>query len=101
MVEEPNSNERRRVHVRVKGRVHGVGFRAHAEFFARQIGVSGWVRNVGSDEVEAVAEGSAEQVARFLEIFQQGPRMARVDEARVEEEPPTGEGEGFEVRRSA
>ncbi|HSG44130.1 MAG TPA: acylphosphatase, partial [Anaerolineales bacterium] len=37
-----------RAHVWVKGRVQGVGFRAHVEYGARQIGgLTGWVRNVG------------------------------------------------------
>lgn len=89
-----------RVRVWVKGRVQGVGFRAHVEFYARQIGVTGWVRNVGYDTVEAVAEGERAQVERFIEMMKQGPRMARVDEAQVEWEIPTGEFREFGVRTS-
>jgi acylphosphatase len=89
-----------RAHIWVKGRVQGVGFRAHVEFFARQIGVAGWVRNVGYDTVEAVAEGEREKVERFIEIVKQGPSMARVDESKVEWENPTGEFQEFGVRRS-
>jgi acylphosphatase len=58
------------------------------------------VRNVGYDEVEAVAEGKREQVERFIELTKQGPRGARVDEARVEWEEVTGEFRDFGVRRS-
>ncbi|MEW6285245.1 MAG: acylphosphatase [Chloroflexota bacterium] len=89
-----------RAHVWVKGRVQGVGFRAHVEFYARQIGVTGWVRNVGYDTVEAVAEGERAKVERFIEMMKEGPRMARVDESRVEWENPTGEFREFGVRRS-
>lgn len=89
-----------RAHVWVKGRVQGVGFRAHVEFYARQIGVTGWVRNVGYDTVEAVAEGERAQVERFIEMMKEGPRMSRVDESRVEWETPTGEFRDFGVRRS-
>ena len=53
--------ELQRVHVWVKGRVQNVGFRAHVQYSARQIGVTGWVRNVGYDTVEAVAEGNAKK----------------------------------------
>ncbi|GAB4542181.1 MAG: acylphosphatase [Anaerolineales bacterium] len=95
-----NPNENRRVHVWVKGRVQGVGFRAHVEYFAAQCGVSGWARNVGADTVEAVAEGTPAQLALLLDAVKRGPRMARVDEFRVEEEPATGEFTGFSVRRS-
>jgi acylphosphatase len=95
-----NPNELVRAHVWVKGRVQGVGFRAHVEFYAQQIGVTGWVRNVGYDTVEAVAEGERARVERFIGMMKEGPRMARVDEARVEWEKPTGEFREFEVRRS-
>jgi acylphosphatase len=84
----------------VTGRVQGVGFRAHVEYAAQRIGVSGWVRNVGYDTVEAVAEGGRPLVEQFIESMQQGPRGARVQSARVEWENVTGEFAGFEVRRS-
>lgn len=89
-----------RVHVWVKGRVQGVGFRAHVEFYARRIGVTGWVRNVGWDTVEAVAEGERDKVERFIETMKEGPRMSQVEEARVEWEEATGEFGEFGVRRS-
>jgi len=90
-----------RAHVWVKGRVQGVGFRAHVEYSARQIGgVTGWVRNVGYDTVEAVAEGERASVERFIQMMQDGPRGARVDESKVEWDEPTGEFDQFGVRRS-
>jgi len=96
---QTNPNERVRVHVWVKGRVQGVGFRAHVEYFAAGIGVAGWVRNVGWDTVEAVAEGSRRQIEQFVQLMKSGPRASRVDEIRVEEEPPEGLKE-FTVKRS-
>jgi acylphosphatase len=90
-----------RAHIWVKGRVQGVGFRAHVEYEARQIGVTGWVRNVGYDTVEATAEGERSKVERFIEMMKQGPRMSQVDEAKVEWEEPTGEFRVFGVKRSA
>jgi acylphosphatase len=85
----------------VKGRVQGVGFRAHVEYRARQMGgLTGWVRNVGYDTVEAVAEGEQSKVERFIEMMKEGPRMSQVDEAKVEWENPTGEFQVFGVKRS-
>ena len=89
-----------RVHIWVKGRVQGVGFRAHVEYHARQIGVTGWVRNVGWDTIEAVAEGERANVERFIEVMKQGPSMSRVDESTMEWEDVTGEFREFGVRRS-
>ncbi len=90
-----------RAHIWVKGRVQNVGFRAHVEYHARQIGgITGWVRNVGYDTVEAVAEGERANVERFIESVKQGPSMSRVDESTVEWETSTGEFREFGVRRS-
>jgi acylphosphatase len=90
-----------RAHIWVTGRVQGVGFRAHVEYSARQIGgITGWVRNVGYDTVEAVAEGEREKVERFIEWMKEGPRASRVDESKVEWEDVTGEFREFGVKRS-
>lgn len=90
-----------RAHIWVKGRVQGVGFRSHVDYWARRItGLTGWVRNVGYDQVEAVAEGERTQVEQLIHGMQEGPRGARVDSVNVEWEPVTGEFESFSVRRS-
>lgn len=101
MDQQPNSNERVRAHIWVRGRVQGVGFRAFVEFVARKIGeLTGWVRNVGYDTVEAIAEGERSQVEQLIDAMKQGPRGSRVDESKVEWETPTGEFREFDVRRS-
>ena len=94
------ANEMRRVHVWVKGRVQGVGFRAFVGQNAIQIGVTGWVRNVGWGTVETVAEGTSQQIERFLQMVKQGPTVSRVDESREEWEQVTGEFERFQIRAS-
>ena len=92
--------ETRRVHVWVQGRVQGVGFRAYVLQNALPIGVTGWVRNVGYDTVEAVAEGSKEQIEEFLQMIKRGPVSSRVDESREEWEQVTGEFGSFRVKVS-
>ena len=89
-----------RVHVWVQGRVQGVGFRAFVQQNAAQIGVTGWVRNVGYDTVEGVAEGTKEQIEGFLQMVRRGPMGSRVDESREEWEQVTGEFEAFRVKPS-
>ena len=97
---QTNPNEIIRVHIWVKGRVQAVGFRAHVEYNALQIGVWGWVRNIGRNTVETVAEGTREQIDEFIEMVKTGPLNSRVDEARVEYETPTGHLSGFSVKHS-
>lgn len=97
---ENNPSEIIRVHIWVTGRVQGVGFRAHVEYYGSGIGVTGWVRNVGYDTVETIAEGTRTQIDKFIEMVKQGPRASRVDEARVEYETITGEFKEFSVKRS-
>ena len=103
MSQESTSGNKQKVraHVWVKGRVQGVGFRAHVEYMARQMGgLTGWVRNVGDNTVEAIAEGEHTAVERFIQMMKNGPRSSRVDESKVEWEEPTGEFDRFGVRRS-
>jgi acylphosphatase len=97
---QTNPSETIRVHIWVKGRVQGVGFRAYIEYNALQIGVLGWVRNLGRDRVEAVGEGTQAQIDQFIEIVKKGPSVSRVDETRAEYEEPTGYLDGFTVKRS-
>jgi acylphosphatase len=93
-------NETVRVHAWVQGRVQAVGFRAYVQQNAMQIGVTGWVRNVGYDTVEAVAEGTKVQIDDFLRMVKRGPLGSRVDESREEWEQVTGEFSSFRVKSS-
>jgi acylphosphatase len=58
------------------------------------------VRNVGYDTVEAVAEGTTEQIEQFLEMVKRGPNVSRVDESHAEWEQVTGEFDDFRMRAS-
>ena len=95
-----DQTDKRRLHVWVKGRVQGVGFRAFVQQNAVQIGVTGWVRNVGYDTVEAVVEGTNEQIDDFLRMVKRGPMSSRVDQSREEWEQVTGEFDSFRVKAS-
>lgn len=75
----------RRVKVLIKGRVHGVFFRAHIEQKAKSLGITGSVRNV-PEGVEAVFEGSDEKVKDILEFCALGPKGAKVTAIEIQEE---------------
>ena len=89
--------DKRTVHVRVEGRVQGVGYRAWVEACAEELGLEGWVRNRRDGSVEAVLSGEAEVVAEMLGRCKSGPPAARVDAVEVIGEGVTADG-GFSVR---
>ncbi len=90
---------RKRVHAIVSGIVQGVCYRAFTRDAARQIGdLSGFVRNLPDGTVELVAEGPADRVDELLERCRQGPPYGRVSSIVVDEEAPTGDISGFEIR---
>lgn len=67
------------VHVSIRGRVQGVGYRAWVADQATLSGLAGWVRNRRDGSVEAVFGGPAGEVAQMVELCRKGPRAARVD----------------------
>jgi acylphosphatase len=68
-----------RLHVRVAGRVQGVGFRWYVREEARRLGVAGWVRNLPSGEVELLAEGDEAILSELARAVGKGPPGARVE----------------------
>jgi acylphosphatase len=98
--DSPERGELARAHIWVTGRVQNVGFRAYVAYNAQKIEVTGWVRNIGYNTVEAVAEGTQAQIEQFLEMVRMGPRGSRIDESHLEAEIPAGEFQDFQVRAS-
>jgi acylphosphatase len=80
----------------VHGRVQGVFFRDTARERARAHGVAGWVRNRPDGALEAVFEGSLDDVERLVRFCRTGPPRAAVERVEVSEEEPEGLS-GFEV----
>ncbi|WP_454917109.1 acylphosphatase [Xanthobacter sediminis] len=68
------------VHMTLRGRVQGVGYRAWCADEARARGLRGWVRNRAGGAVEAVIAGDAAPVAAMVEACRAGPPGARVDD---------------------
>jgi acylphosphatase len=69
-----------RVHVEIRGRVQGVGFRYFALQRGRALGLTGWVRNREDGSVEVEAEGPRESLERLIEELRVGPTGARVQQ---------------------
>jgi acylphosphatase len=71
------------VHILVKGRVQGVGYRFFTQDAADSYGLKGWVRNLPGGNVEAEVEGPKSAIESFLEELRRGPPVARVDNLEV------------------
>jgi acylphosphatase len=76
------------LHVRIRGRVQGVGFRWFVREEARRLGLSGWVTNLPGGEVEVAAGGEATSLARLRRALEVGPESAGVSDVVDAEEPP-------------
>ncbi len=64
---------------RVRGRVHGVGFRWWTRRTAVDLGLRGVVLNRADGTVEVHAAGESESVERFAAQLAAGPPGSRVD----------------------
>jgi len=79
-----NKLDKASLHIRVYGRVQGVGFRAFVTQNANLFNIKGWVRNVDRDQVETHTEGTQEKLERFLEKVKTGPGASNVKECDFE-----------------
>ena len=66
-------------HLRIAGRVQGVGYRDALRGEALAHGVAGWVRNRRDGSVEAVLQGADGAVVAVIAWARRGPPAARVD----------------------
>ena len=85
------------LHAIIEGRVQGVGFRAFVADRAQSLGLAGWVRNKGEDQVEVWAEGKQSELDKLLDLVRRGPSSAYVTGYRVYPDTPTGSLTRFQI----
>ena len=88
----------KRVTVVVTGLVQGVSFRYYTRREAKQLGLTGWVRNEADGTVTVVAEGQSDSLRDLLRFLGKGPPAARVRNIEANWTPASGEFVSFEVR---
>jgi acylphosphatase len=88
------------VRVTVYGFVQGVFFRDFTSRRARELGLSGYVRNRRDVEaVEVQAEGERKQLEKLIDYLEVGPPIAKVTRVVTEWSEYTGGYSGFGIRR--
>jgi acylphosphatase len=78
--------------------VQGVFFRDFVSQCAREIDLTGYVRNLPDGAVEVRAEGEKRQLEKLISYLKAGPPAARVDEVVAVWSAYTGNYSGFSVR---
>lgn len=84
--------------VKISGRVTGVAFRYSALEKSKDFpSVSGYIRNSGYSEVEALVQGNKDDVDGMVSWLRRGPSLARVDDFSISECPYRPEIDSFRI----
>lgn len=88
------------VHVFITGFVQGVGYRRFVRHHALKLGLTGWIKNLPDNRVEAVFQGSKEQIEKIILLCKKGAFLSEVKEIMVEQKDQSAENfETFEILR--
>lgn len=72
-------------HLHITGRVQGVGYRHYMSRTARELGITGWVRNRRDGSVEAMVSGTPDAVEKIIAWAWHGPKSATVSGIEIAE----------------
>ncbi len=87
------------VQAMVYGRVQGVFFRAFTLRQARELGLTGYTRNLPDGKaVEVQAEGERNKLERLIDHLKVGPSAAKVEKVVTNWSEYTGSYTGFSIR---
>jgi len=70
---------KQQIQLKISGKVQGVYYRASMQRKARELGITGLVRNEPDGSVYAEAEGDEKQLETLLDWCRQGPPAAEVE----------------------
>ncbi len=87
----------KKLHIKIKGHVQGVFFRASTKEKAIEFGLKGFVKNILDGGVEIEAEGEEHVLLKFLKWVKEGPDSARVEECDYEWKGASGELDDFKI----
>jgi len=75
-----------------------VGYRAFVSRNASALDLTGYVQNLDDGTVEVVAEGEKENLEKLISFLWKGPRMARIEDVKVEWKDATGNYSWFFIK---
>lgn len=78
-------------HVFISGFVQGVGFRRFVRHHALKLGLTGWVKNLPDNRVEAVLQGPKEKIDQIVDIIKKGSFLSEVRSVAMEREDQSEE----------
>jgi len=87
------------VRLHISGKVQGVWYRASAKDKAISLGLTGKVWNERNGDVAILAQGSHNQIMKFVEWCKVGPPLAKVEEVKVENVETTEVFSSFEITK--
>ncbi|MBD3228961.1 MAG: acylphosphatase [Candidatus Lokiarchaeota archaeon] len=76
-------SQKKRLKAYVSGRVQGVFFRWETRKLSKELGLTGFVKNLRDGRVEVVAEGEKKKLEKLLRFLHKGPKHARVSDVDV------------------
>ena len=84
---------------RAEGRVQRVGFRVFVRNSARELGVTGWVKNMKDGSVTMELQGAAQIIEQLIEKIKQGRGRINVTSLELADLPLTEGESGFAIRK--
>ena len=75
----------KKLHIVITGKVQGVGFRYWLYQIANEKNVYGWVKNINTNEVEAVFLGEEKKVDEIIKLCRKGPTSSNVVSVKIED----------------
>jgi len=85
------TNNIKRYHALVSGRVQGVSFRYYTTLKARELDIVGWVMNRADGQVEVLAEGTQEALEQLDIFLHEGSPSTLVENVEATYEDATGD----------
>ena len=89
----------KQAHLIIHGKVQGVFYRDYTRKKARELNLTGWVRNNPDGTVEVLCYGKPENIDEFIKWCHQGSPLSNVAYIDIQKQPFEGEGpyESFEI----
>lgn len=86
------------LHMKVHGKVQGVGFRFYTQRQANHLGVKGWVKNEADGTVEIVAQAEQATMEKFAAAIKKGSPASKVSHVDIKEVRGTKGYHSFRVK---